>query len=49
MASAKQLPSGSWRVQLYVGKDPTSCTKETGPKRDRFFLYFLQLTEPQCF
>lgn len=22
MASAKQLPSGSWRVQLYVGKDP---------------------------
>ena len=22
MASAKQLPSGSWRVQLYIGKDP---------------------------
>lgn len=22
MATAKQLPSGSWRVQLYVGKDP---------------------------
>lgn len=22
MAKAKKLPSGSWRVQLYVGKDP---------------------------
>ncbi len=23
MATARQLPSGSWRVQLYTGKDPT--------------------------
>lgn len=23
MATAKQLPSGSWRAQLYIGKDPT--------------------------
>lgn len=46
MATARQLPSGSWRVQLYIGKDPTTGKRQylsfTAPTKKEAELEALQ-------